>query len=123
MKIKLHEIELGAGDLQNSASFYQAVLGLPLSVDQPQLKVFNAGITALDLNFSHHVAQGNVMLGFLCDDLEEMMQLLRKNNMQFEGPSSSHLGMTSISFKDPAGYLVKINQATAESPEWLKQQL
>jgi|GEM_PF-535472 len=122
MKIKLHEIELGAADLQNIAAFYQSSLGLSLSVDQPQLKVFDSGVASLDLNFSHHLPQGNVIPGFLCDNLDEVMLLLKKNNVSFNGPVASHLGMISISFKDPAGYTVKINHATADSPEWLRKQ-
>lgn len=123
MKIKLHEIELGAADLQSTTSFYQSVLGLSLNVDQPQLKVFDPGVASLDLNFSHHLSAGNVMMSFLCDNLDEVMQALQQRDISFEGPVSSHLGMKSISFKDPAGYLVKINEATADSPEWLHKQL
>lgn len=123
MKIRLHEIELGAADLQSTTSFYQSVLGLSLNVDQPQLKVFDPGVASLDLNFSHHLSAGNMMMSFLCDNLDEVMQALRERDISFEGPVSSHLGMKSIVFKDPAGYIVKINMATADSPEWLRKQL
>lgn len=120
MKIKLHEIELGAGDLQKSRSFYHSALGLPITIDQPGLKVFDTGVQQLDLNCSQHLSAGSVLLSFICDDIEEAMLLLSKNDIDYEGPTFSHLGMISISFQDPSGNSVKINQATDKSPEWLK---
>ncbi|PZR26748.1 MAG: hypothetical protein DI535_12955 [Citrobacter freundii] len=123
MKIRLHEIEFGAADLQSTTLFYQTVLDLSLNVDQPQLKVFDPGVNSLDLNFSHHLSPGNMVMSFICDDLAGIMQALQQREISFEGPVASHLGMKSISFKDPAGYIIKINQATADSPEWLRKQL
>jgi catechol 2,3-dioxygenase-like lactoylglutathione lyase family enzyme len=119
MKIKLHEIELGVSNPNASKEFYRSLPGMSMSVDQPALKVFHTGIPQLDLNFSTHLGQGEVMLSFICDDLEAAMELLKNKNISFEGPVSSHLGMRSISFRDPGGYKVKINQASADSPAWL----
>ncbi len=123
MKIKLHEIELGVSNPNASKEFYRSLPGMSMSVDQPALKVFHTGIPQLDLNFSTHLGQGEVMLSFICDDLEEAIALLSGKNIAYEGPVSSHLGMRSITFKDPGGYKVKINQASADSPAWLQELL
>lgn len=123
MKIRLHEIELGVDNTESAKEFYHSALGLHLAIDQGVLKVFDPGVKNLDLNFSRHLPSGEVLLSFLCDDLEAVMQTLSKAGIQFEGPSESHLGLLSISFKDPAGYSIKINMPTEQSPEWLKNNL
>lgn len=123
MKILLHEIELGVVNPELVKKFYHSILGLHLAVDHEALKVFDPGVKNLDLNFSRHLPKGEVLLSFLCDNLEEVMQILSKTGTQFEGPSESHLGLLSISFNDPAGYLIKINMPTEQSPEWLRNNL
>ncbi|MDB5208708.1 MAG: hypothetical protein JWR72_3783 [Flavisolibacter sp.] len=120
MKIRLHEIEFGSNDVKQSTLFYRSVLGLQTTVIQDHLSVFSSGNEALDLNLSSHLPKGIAAVSFITDDLEEIIKRLEEGRISFDGPSSSHLGMTSIQFKDPDGYLIKVNAVGAESPEWLK---
>ncbi len=120
MKIKLHEIEFGSADPEKSREFYHSILGLATNVDQPGLKVFNAGVSGLDFNMSTHFSPGKSMTSFLTDDLQTVMDRLSTEKIKFEGPHPSHLGMISIEFRDPDDNLIRINQATEDSPAWLK---
>ena len=120
MNIRLHEIEFGSGDPEKSKSFYETVLGLETGNDQPDLKVLKPGIRDLDFNTSTHFPPGAVCISFLTDDLEEVMERLTEEGISYEGPQKSHLGMDSISFRDPDGFLVKVNRPTTASPTWLK---
>jgi len=120
MKIRLQEIEFGARDTDKSKGFYQAVLGLDPIIDEERLKVFNSGVAGVDFNISAHCPANIIMTSFLTTDLQKLMDRLQLTGIAFEGPMQSHLGMMSISFQDPDGNLIKVNQPTKESPSWLK---
>jgi hypothetical protein len=120
MKIRLHEIELGSSDPEEDKKMFTHLLGLPLSMDQQNLKVIDPGVKGLDLNFSNHLKPGNVAISFLCDDLEQVMNMLKQNRIEFSGPRQSHLKMNAICFNDRNGYKIIVNAATSGSPEWLK---
>lgn len=119
MKIKLQEIELGTQDPAISKDFYTSILGLDTVVDQENLKVFTSGIAGIDFNISTHLPAKVVMTSFLTDDLQAVMERLTAREISFDGPKNSHLGMTAIEFKDPDGYLIRVNQAGDTSPSWL----
>ncbi len=120
MKLRLHEIELGCGDVEKAASFYTTILEVQPQVQQQGLTVFDAGVTGFDFNVSTHYPPGVIAISFLTDDLKEIEKRLQQAAIIFDGPSPSHLGMSFIQFKDPNGYLIKVNMPTAQSPEWLK---
>jgi len=120
MKIRLQEIEFGAGNTDKSKGFYQAVLGLEPVIDQDQLKVFNSGVAGVDFNISEHTPVNTVTTSFLTTDLQKIIDRLQLTGVLFEGPSASQLGMLTISLQDPDGNYIKINQPTTESPSWLK---
>lgn len=120
MKIRLQEIELSANDPDKSKRFYNSILGLNTSVDKEDLKVFDSGVTGVDFNASTHFPSKTIMISFLTDDLQNVMDKLSANGFAFKGPHESHLGMTAIEFNDPDGYLIRVNQPTTESPAWLK---
>ena len=120
MKIRLHEIELGTASVKDAARFFQAALGLQPTIQQEALTVFDAGLKGLDFNLSTHLSPGNIHISFLTDDLEAVKDQLAKAGVSYEGPSASHLGMTSIQFRSPEGLLIKVNCAGPESPKWLK---
>ncbi len=120
MKIRLQEIEFGASNTDKSKGFYQAVLGLDPVIEQDQLTVFNSGVAGVDFNVSNHQPPNIITTSFITTDLQKVVDRLQMTGIAFEGPSRSHLGMMSISFQDPDGNLVKVNQPTPESPSWLK---
>jgi len=120
MKIRLQEIELGSNDPEKSKLFYTSILGLKTSVDKEGLKVFKSGSEGIDFNVSTHLPSKTMSISFLTDDLQNIIEVLSAHNIAFDGPKKSHLGMMTIEFNDPDGYLIKINQSTEESPKWLK---
>ena len=120
MTIRLQEIELGVNDPDKSKLFYNSILGLETSVDQEGLKVFNSGVAGIDFNASTHFPSKTTVTSFLTDNLQDVIEKLDANGIIFIGPKKSHLGMTTIEFNDPDGYLIKVNQPTEQSPPWLK---
>ncbi len=120
MKIRLQEIELGTNNPSKSKSFYSSILGLETSAEETGLNVFQSGITGVDFNTSTHLPSKTIVTSFLTDNLQNVIDRLSTNGILFNGQKKSHLGMTSIEFKDPDGYLVRVNQPTEESPNWLK---
>jgi catechol-2,3-dioxygenase len=120
MQLILHEIELGTSSPEASKAFYHSVLGLPIAIDQEQLKVFQPTTNGLDFNFSTHLPSKVVRLSFLTNDLNAVMAHLTQQGKYFTGPMPSHLEMTSIQLEDPNGYSVKINMPSERSPQWLK---
>lgn len=120
MKIRLHEIEFGTSNPEKSKEFYQAALGLDLAADQDGLKVFRTGIQGLDFNTSTHFPANVVVTSFLTDNLQQVIDRLNLLGIHFIGPKDTHLGMRSIEFKDPDGYIIKVNAPTSSSPSWIR---
>jgi hypothetical protein len=120
MKVRLHEIEVGSNDVEKTTAFYQTIFLFQPAIRQEGLTVFDAGLKRLDFNLSSHLPQGIVAISFLTDDLSEIERRLKDAGIAYEGPSSSHLGMTCIEFRSPDGYVIKVNTPGPASPEWLK---
>lgn len=120
MKIRLQEIEFGTNDPNKSKIFYNSILGLETSVDKEGLKVFNSGVAGIDFNTSTHFPSKITVTSFLTDSLQNIIDRLTANDIVFSGPKKSHLGMITIEFYDPDGYLIKVNQPSDESPAWPK---
>jgi catechol 2,3-dioxygenase-like lactoylglutathione lyase family enzyme len=120
MKIRLQEIEFGTQNLDVSKGFYKSVLGLDTIVDQERLNVFKSGVEGMDFNTSTHLPAKVMVTSFLTDDLQTVIQRLIAGGISFEGPHNAHLGMSTIEFKDPDGYLIRVNQPGDSSPSWLQ---
>lgn len=120
MRIRIHEIETGAAEPGQTAGFFSSVLGLPMKLQENNLTVFDSGIAGLDFNVSDHLITGAVRISFLTDDLQHCIHALEKQQIKFEGPYESHLGMLAIRFMLPNGIEMVINTRTDSSPEWLK---
>lgn len=116
MKIRLHEIEIGSDDVKQSTNFFQRALGLTPLVQQKGLTVFDAGLQGLDLNVSNHLPKGTVCISFIADDLASVEERLTAAGIAYEGPLPSHLGMTTLQFKSPDGFFIKVNTTTLSSP-------
>jgi len=120
MKIRLQEIELGSNDIVKSKQFYNSILGLETSVDQEGIKVFQSGVPGIDFNTSTHYPSKTMATSFLTDNLQLVIDRLSANGIVYSGPKKSHLGMITIEFNDPDGYLIKVNQPTKDSPSWIR---
>lgn len=119
MKIRIHEIEIGAGAPATEKQFFQT-LGLSPALEEARLTVFNAGVKGLDFNVADHLPNGVVQISLLTDDLKQVMQVLTDNGTAFEGPFESHLAMLSVRLHSPSGINIIINTPTDGSPDWLK---
>lgn len=120
MKIRLHEVELGADNVAASTKFFESLLGLTPSVQQEGLTVFASETSSIDFNVSNHLPAGTAAISFITDNLSEIERRLKSEGIAYEGPTASHLGMSCIQLKSPDGYFLKINTPGAESPEWLQ---
>lgn len=120
MKIRLHEIEFGSNDVESTTLFYQTVFGLQPTIQQEGLTVLDAGLKGLDFNLSNHLPQGVLAVSFLTDNLSEIESRLKQAGITYQGPTSSHLDMSCLEFKNPDGYTIKVNTPGPSSPEWLK---
>lgn len=118
MRIRIHEIETGSANLSAANSFYQA-LGLVPRLEDGNLTVFGSGMQGLDFNLADHLPQGTVQISLLTDDLKTLMQQLTQEQIAFEGPYESHLGMLAIRLQSPDGIPIVINTPTDSSPSWL----
>lgn len=116
---RLHEIELGSADPLASRHFYQTILRLQPAVVQDGLTVFGSGNEGVDFNTSNHLLSTQTVVSFLTNDLQAVMDRLVAEGVPFNGPTASHLGMHTVEFTDPDGNRVRVNEATADSPEWL----
>ena len=120
MKIRLHEVEFGSADVQQSSALFQSLLGLQSKLTQPELTVLDTGISGFDLNISSHFPAGVVAFSFLTNNLEEVEQRLKRAQISYQGPLPSHLGMRAITYIHADGYVIRINTHGEASPEWLK---
>ncbi|WP_336517663.1 VOC family protein [Pollutibacter soli] len=120
MKIRLPEIESGVMDPARSRVFYNEVLGPEIVHQHDHLAVFNSGVGGVDVNIAAHLAAKQIVTSYITDDLGAMIDILNAKSIPFRGPEPSHLGMRMIEFRDPDGFLIKVNEATDESPEWLR---
>jgi catechol 2,3-dioxygenase-like lactoylglutathione lyase family enzyme len=120
MRIRLHEIEMGAAEPGQTTDFFSSVLGLEVKLQENALTVFDSGIAGFDFNVSDHLLAGAVRISFLTDDLQRCIQVLEQKQLRFEGPYESHLGMLAVRFMAPNGIEVVVNTTTDSSPAWLK---
>lgn len=123
MSIKILEIEFGTKNPEKSKHFYEVILGVEPTINQSELKVFNLKDNAVDFNLSTHLPPQHMCTTFITDQLDELMTRLNAAQIDFSPPKPSHLGMLTIQLRDPDGYLIRINQATAESPVWLRNSI
>lgn len=120
LKIRLLEIEFGVADPARSRVFYNEVLGLEIVHQHDHLTVLNSGVGGVDLDIAAHLPAKQMVTSFITDDLDAVIEALTAKSIPFRGPEASHLGMRMIEFRDPDGFLTRVNQATDESPEWLR---
>lgn len=118
--MKLHEIELYSNNPDEAKNFYSSVLGLKLNVDEPDLKVFNAGINGVDLNISKHNSVNKVSLSFLVKDVNTFIEMMKEKQVELDEPYDSHLGMRAITLTDNDGCRIVIHSPTDASPKWLR---
>lgn len=122
MKIKLHEIELNSTNVESNKEFYNNLLGLPLNVDNENIKVFQSGFQGLDLNISNHFSN-KLSISFLVDDIEEFAKYLIEKGINISEIKDAHLGLRTFTLTDPDGRRIEIQSPTELSPQWLREMI
>jgi predicted enzyme related to lactoylglutathione lyase len=118
--MQLHEIELFSNDPDAAGSFYSDTLGLKLQVNEAQLKVFDAGVTGVDLNISNHYPSAKVSLSFLVKDVNAFVKAMKEKKIKLSEPYDSHLGLKAVTLTDNDGCRIVVHSPTAASPQWLR---
>ncbi len=118
--MKLHEIELFSKDPDDARSFYSDTLGLKLQVNEAQLKVFDAGVTGVELNISNHYPSAKVSLSFLVKDVVAFVNTMKEKKIELGEPYNSHRGLKAVTLTDNDGCRIVIHSPTEESPQWLQ---
>lgn len=121
--MKLHEIELYSKNPETEAIFFHETLGLNFQLNNPELKVFNAGIPNLDIALSTHNPEHKLSLSFLVKDVEEYYLALLSKNVASTPPYDSHLGMKAIKLIHNGTLRIIIQSPTNNSPEWLQRMI
>lgn len=119
MKMRIHEIEIGAAEVGATKSFFQSILGLKPKLEEDNLIVFDSGNNGVDFNISNHLPAGVTQISFITDDLKAVMKQLDQSKIQYEGPFESHLAMLTLRLQTPDGVQIVINTPTDSSPDWL----
>ena len=115
-------------DMPTSLRFYRDVLGFEVISDVPadgrcDWVWLKSGESELMLNTAYEEDQrppapdrtrvtshSDVTLFFGCDDVEAAHAQLRAKNVAAQEPSITHYGMKAITFKDPDGYEICLQQ-------------
>jgi|SRR5919108_1196292 predicted enzyme related to lactoylglutathione lyase len=109
---KIGAIILLVSDMDNSTRFYRDVLNLPIKSQSKDWTEFFNRETVLALHPARKVRepspQGNVLVGFMVNDLEaEVEQLQKKNVKFFKRLKNEPFGKHAI-IEDPDGHLISL---------------
>lgn len=114
--MKLHEIELFSNNPDEAINFYSSILGLKLNIDKRDLKVFNSGISGVDLNISQHYPANKVSLSFLVKDVNAFVEMMKEKKIDLNEPYNSHLGLRAVTLTDNDGCRIVIHSPTEAFP-------
>jgi lactoylglutathione lyase len=121
---RVNVINLFAEDLAGSRSFYQEVLGLPLTFEDETAAVFeleNIIVCLTDVSAAPELitptavasseAGSRFVLAVFVDDVDATCTELAKHGVALlNGPVDRPWGMRTASFADPAGHIWEISQ-------------
>ena len=122
MKLILHEIELNMKNQEKTLEFYSDILGLNVKHKHDGLQVYDSGWAGLYFDNSVHYPN-KTSISFLTDDLESYVKHLSNKGINVNDPEDSHLGMKTVSFEDPNGIRIEIQEPTEQSPVWLRKMI
>ena len=108
-------------DLQQSAKFYEKVLGLDLVLDQGSCRIY--GITSsayLGICFKEGVERepNGIIITLVSSDVDGWYKFLKEKGIEFEKPPEFNpkYKIYHCFLKDPNGYLIEIQ--SFEDPRW-----
>lgn len=111
-------IGLYAQDIERLADFYASTLGLRLIEGDDACKIFDAGAGALFEIWGRGTArerktpnEQSIVIGFLVERLEPIIQVLRERGLQPDTPIDSYLGTRWVYYTDPEGNRFEIKDS------------
>jgi lactoylglutathione lyase len=118
---KIGAIILLVSDMDNSTRFYRDILKLPIKSQSKDWTEFLNRETVLALHPARKVRertpQGNVLVGFMVNDLEAEVELLQSKNVKFfKRLKDEPFGKHAI-IEDPDGHLISLAEIKSKGEE------
>jgi lactoylglutathione lyase len=118
---KIGAIILLVSDMETSTRFYRDVLNLPIKSQSKDWTEFFNRETVLALHPARKVqqlgSQERVLVGFMVNDLEAQVELLRKKNVKFfKRLKDEPFGKHAI-IEDPDGHLISLAEIKSKGDE------
>ncbi|HEX7286789.1 MAG TPA: VOC family protein [Candidatus Angelobacter sp.] len=110
---RISNIMLGVRDLEQALAFYHGKLGLPVTVQEPQIALLNAGPVGLGLSPGHarmapHVA-GATEVVFQVEHVRAAFAALEQQGITFMNQPRQATPTDWVAhFRDPDGHLLSI---------------
>ena len=107
-------------DLDATQTFYEALLGLPMVLDQGACRIFQVsrdGYVGFCTHREAPQAEGPIIT-LVTRDVEHVAERLKANGVIFESPltPNTRFQITHAFLRDPDGYLVEIQRF--DDPRW-----
>jgi catechol 2,3-dioxygenase-like lactoylglutathione lyase family enzyme len=103
---------LGTADLAATADFYERVLGLELTLDQGDCRIYATREGAF-IGFCERGAHPEgIILTLVTQDVDGWYELLSARGVEFEKPPAHNADyqIYHCFFRDPSGYLIEIQR-------------
>lgn len=118
---KIGAVILLVSDMETSTRFYRDVLNLPIKSQSKDWTEFFNRETVLALHPARKAqqpsSQEKVLVGFMVDDLEAQVELLRKKNVKFfKKLKDEPFGKHAI-IEDPDGHLISLAEIKSKGDE------
>jgi len=118
---KIGAVILLVSDMDNSTRFYRDILNLPIKSQSKDWTEFFNRETVLALHPARKVRertpQGNVLVGFMVNDLEAEVELLQSKNVKFfKRLKDEPFGKHAI-IEDPDGHLISLAEIKSKGEE------
>ena len=118
---KIGAIILLVSDMDKSTTFYRDVMNLPVKSQSKDWTEFFNRETVLALHPAHKgqesTRQRDVLVGFMINDLEAEVELLRKKNVKFfKKLRDEPFGKHAI-IEDPDGHLISLAEIKSKGDE------
>ena len=108
-------------DLAATARFYEAVMGLPLVLDQGSCRIYRVSSDGF-VGFCQHLEApekpGGIILTIVTSEVDEWYHYLSQQGVEFEKPPTHNpkFNIYHSFLHDPNGYLIEIQQFI--DPAW-----
>ena len=114
---RLVEIARFVDDIEQSASFYENLLGQPPAARSGGMAIFMLGETKLFLHQTYQPGEGELPpedhLAFEVDDLDQTCIQITANGLEIEIPPKEYYWGRSAYLRDPAGQVIELIETSS----------